>query len=337
MAPNRRKAKSPEARPIINKACRRRLNPVNNPDHAARNATLLGLLAILIWSSSIAVCKSLQNQLGPMTAAALIYTTAGVLGLAAQAPAWRQRLQAWRSIPPAYWLGGGFCFVLYYFGFFSALGWTSNSQQVMEVTLINYLWPGLTLALAVPILHRRARPWLIPGMLLTLSGIALGLLQQNGRAFSFEVLVLNIKTHWAPYLIMAVAAFAWAMYSNLSRRFVSTAGGSVVPFFLLGAGLAMMPLRYLFHETTVWTARAAWEFMFCALFVALLGNTFWSVAMRRGNITLVSLAAYFTPLIAILINGFYLRIGIGLNLWMAGVLVVAGALVCKASIVEPAR
>ncbi|MCX6994018.1 MAG: aromatic amino acid DMT transporter YddG [Kiritimatiellaeota bacterium] len=310
---------------------------VHNPDRAARNATLLGLVAILLWSSSVAVCKSLQNQLGPMTAAAMIYTTAGAIGLAAQLLARRKRPQAWRSIPPAYWLGGGFCFILYYFGFFTALGWASNSQQVMEMTLINYLWPGLTLALSVPILRRRARPWLIPGMLLTLSGVALGLLQQNGRAFSSELLVLNIKTHWAPYLVMAIAAFAWAMYSNLSRKFSSTIDGSTLPFFLLGTGLAMMPLRYLFHETTVWTARAAGEFIFIALFVALLANMCWSVAMRRGNITLVSLAAYFTPLIAILINGLYLHIGIGLNLWVAGVLVVVGALLCKVSIVEPAR
>ena len=310
---------------------------MNNPGHTARHATLLGWTAILIWGSSVAVSKSLQDQLGPMTAVALIYTTAGVLGVAIQMLAQRHRPLAWRSIPLTYWLGGGFCFMFYYFGLFTALGWTSNTQQIMEVTLINYLWPGLTLALSVPILGRRARPWLIPGMLLTLSGIAFGLLQQNGRAFSVGVFVLNIKTHWAPYLIMALAAFAWAMYSNLSRRFATAHGGLVLPYFLLATGLAMIPLRYLFHETTVWTVRAAWEFIFYALFVALLGNTFWTIAMRRGNITLVSLAAYFTPLIAILINGLYLHIAIGLNLWVAGVLVVAGALLCKGSIVEPAR
>jgi len=310
---------------------------VNNPDQSARNATLLGLVAILIWSSGIAVYKSLQDQLGPMTTATLIYTTAGVFGLVAQMLSRRKQPHAWRSIPKAYWLGGGFCFVLYFFGLFMALGWTANAQQVMEVTLINYLWPGLTLALSVPILRYRARPWLIPGMLLTLSGIAFGLLQQNGRAFSFAVLVLNVKTNWAPYLIMAIAAFAWAIYSNLSRKFGATTGGSVLPFFLLGTGLAMMPLRYLFHETTVWTARAAGEFIFCALFVAFLANTFWNVAVRRGNITLVSLAAYFAPLMAILINGLYLHIGISSNLWVAGALVVAGALLCKVSIMEPAR
>jgi len=87
----------------------------------------------------------------------------------------------------------------------------------------------------------------------------------------------------------------------------------------------MIALSGHFHATTVWTARAAWELIFRALFVALLGNTFWNVAMCRGNITLVSLAAYFTLLIAILINGFYLNTCIGLNLWMAAALVVAGA------------
>jgi len=310
---------------------------VNKTDHTARNATLLGLVALLIWSSSIAIFKSLQEQLGSMTAAALIYTTAGVFGMAAQVLAWRKRPPVWHSVPLVYWLGGGICFVIYYVGFFTALGQTSNSQQVMEVTLINYLWPGLTMALSVPILRRRARLWLLPGILLTLTGIAFGLLQQNGRAFSFEVLVLNIRTHWAPYLVMAVAAFAWALYSNLSRRFGSTLGGLVLPFFLLGAGLAMIPLRYLFNETTVWTARAAWEFAFSVLFVALLANVFWNTAMRRGNITVVSLAAYFTPLMAILINGLYLHIGISLNLWVAGALVVAGALLCKVSIVDPPR
>ncbi|MBU4201232.1 MAG: EamA family transporter [Verrucomicrobia bacterium] len=309
------------------------LNIYNSSENSSPTATLLGLVALLIWSSSVAFSKSLSQQIGPMTAAASVYFTAGVLGIVIQALTQQKMPRASRTVPLAYWLGGGVCFILYYFGLFTALGLASNAQQVMEVTLVNYMWPSLTIALSVPILHRHARSWLIPGMLLTLAGIALGLFPNNGQGYSLEVLRLNLRHHWAPYLIMGIGAAGWALYSNLSRRY-GVNGGTILPFFLLATGCVMIPLRFAFHETTIWTVRALWEFGFMTIFVALLGNLFWNFAMRRGNLTLVSLAAYFTPILAILFNGLYLRIGLSWNLCLAGLLVIAGAILCKVSIKE---
>lgn len=44
-------------------------------------ATLGGLLAIVLWSTSVALARSVSRQLGPLSAAAVVYTFGGAVGL----------------------------------------------------------------------------------------------------------------------------------------------------------------------------------------------------------------------------------------------------------------
>ena len=44
-------------------------------------STLLGLLAVLLWSTTVALTRSLSERIGPITAGASVYLTGGVLSL----------------------------------------------------------------------------------------------------------------------------------------------------------------------------------------------------------------------------------------------------------------
>jgi hypothetical protein len=61
------------------------------------------------------------------------------------------------DLPLSYLVGCGLLFVTYTVLLFLAIGLARGRQQVLEVGLLNYLWPALTILLSVVLLNKRAR------------------------------------------------------------------------------------------------------------------------------------------------------------------------------------
>lgn len=293
----------------------------------APGPTVLGILAILFWGSNIAFSRSLTEQLGTLTAATWTFAVGGgaaMIHLLFQ----RDGLAKTLRLPRRYILGCGAVFVPYMVCLYLAIGLATSREQVIEIGIINYLWPSLTLALAVPMLRRRAHLLLlVPGIALAFGGIVL--IMAGGNSVSWQGFLEHLGANAAPYALALVAAVLWALYSNLIRRWAADAEGWVIPLFLLASALAVFPLRMMVAETTHWTPRAALELLYMGLFPTWLGYAFWDVAMRRGNIILVVTLSYFIPVLSTAISGLYLRVHLGLTLWLACAMIVAGAFVCK--------
>jgi len=135
-----------------------------------QRSTVLGCIAIIFWSTTIAFSRSLTELLGTFTAASMIYLAAGIMGVGYSAlrPGW---LSSIRSLPKIYILGCGGLFVLYIVCLYLAIGSASTRSDVLAVGLINYLWPGLSLVFSIPILGKRGNILLPIGILIALTGI----------------------------------------------------------------------------------------------------------------------------------------------------------------------
>jgi len=291
----------------------------------------MGVLAILLWSTSVALSRSLAEQVGAITAASWMYLAGGTLGCLYVAVV-QKRLGGLFRLPTAYLAGCGLLFVTYVICLYLAIGHASSRQQVVEVGIINYLWPGLTLSLAVPILGVRVRAGFAPGIVLALAGAALAPLR--GGEYSLEALGAGLRLNPLPYALALCGAVVWALYSTLSRRWAGEAEGGAVPLFVLATGLVLTALRLAFPEPSAWTCRAAGELLFMALGPTLVAYAFWDAAMRRGNITLVAALSNLTPLLSTILTVLYLDVAAGWNLWLACGLVVAGAFLCERSVVK---
>lgn len=298
-------------------------------------ATALGILAISFWSASGAITRSLAGQLGPISAGAYMYTIGGILG-AAWVLVSPRRTRELNRLGWRYTFICGGLFVLYIVCYQIAVGTATSHHQMLEALIINYLWPSLMLATAPMILGMRAKPTLYFGIWLACAGTVLAV-QPEGE-LSWSGFIHRISENTLPYGLMLVAAVAWALYSNLSRRWSSEAAGGAVPFFFLASGLLLTVLRrYGPPDTPQWTPRSIAELACAALFPGILAYSFWDVAMRRGKIVLVASLSYFTPVLAAAITMLYLGLPVGdsPNIWLACGMVTVAAILCKWSVVEP--
>jgi len=278
----------------------------------------------------------LSEQVGTLTGASLIYLLGGVVGCSYQAVS--GRFVTLKSLNPRYVFGCGSLFVLYIACIYTALGLAQTRSQVLEVGLMNYLWPMLTVLLSVPILGFVASPALIPGALMATTGVFLATTQ--GQPLSWPSFTSNLTQNSLPYLLGATAAISWALYSTLSRRWASDTGprgggtGGAVYLFMLSTGLILGLARLFAHETTQWTWRAAAELLYMAI-GSNLAYAFWERAMRRGDIVFVAACSYFTPLLSTIVSILYLGALAGWRLWIGCALVIAGAATCKLAVREP--
>ena len=283
--------------------------------------TLLGLAAILLWSSTVALARSIAEQVGPLTAGAVVYLVAGLL-LAASFWIKEQSFKKLRKLPRLYLWGCGVLFVLYTIALFFALGLATNRHQTLEIGLLNYLWPAFTLLFSLVILNKRAGWGLIPGTLLALAGVFLVLTQ--GAAVSWTSFLTNFLSNPLAYSLGVVAAVTWGLYSNLARRWGGPDSSGAVLLFTLGTGLAFLVIRLFDAEAGSWGLGVVIEIGFLALATAL-GYLFWDIAMRAGNMVLVASCSYLTPFFSTVVSSFYLRVLPGLNLWLGCLLIIAGS------------
>lgn len=293
-------------------------------------ATAGGLAALVIWSTTVAVARSMAESLGVLTGAAL---ATGAGGAAALVFSWLRGRppKAMLALPPKYLLGCGGLFVVYEVCLFAGLGWAPNRSATLVVGLLNYLWPVLTVLLSIPILERRARWPAAVGCLLAVAGTAAAVLR--GQQVPWQRLAQGGPALIGPLLLGAAAGVTWALYSNLVKRWGRPEGGAV-PLFLLASGAALGLLRLARGETTTWTAKAAGELCLIAVAQSALAYPLWEAGMRRGRHLLLSLASYFVPVASLSIAAAYLWVRPGAGLIVGCVLVTGGAVICKYSVAD---
>jgi len=289
--------------------------------------TLLGILAILFWSSTIGFSRGLTEQLGPLTAGCLIHTAAGFLGLVVMAVRQHKNpfLSLWR-LPRRYLLGCGSLMVTYITLLYLSLGWAQNHAQVIVVGLINYLWPALTLLFSIPILSHKANAWLPVGSLVALSGIGIAIF--GGQAITWS----DLSGAWIPYLLVFAAAVSWSLYTNLAKRWLGDGDTNAVALFLLAGGLILGILRMFSPETSSWSLPTLAKLSYVIICPAFLAYTFWDLGTRKGQLILLAALSYFTPLLSTLISVLVLEAPTSQNLWLGAGLIALGAAISQAGI-----
>jgi len=282
-----------------------------------RIATGCGLLAIVLWSTAAGLLRSVSETFGPLGGAALIYTVGAMLLLCLLG---RPRL---RSISLHYLLLGSAFFVAYEVCLSLALGFASTRTQAIEVSVVNYLWPSLTVLLAIIMNGQKARWIIAPGTALALFGI---LWVVSGEGLSPSSIVANVESNPLSYGLAVACAITFALYSNVTRRY---AGGQnlVALFFILTA--AVLWAKYLISDEIIsaFDLRNSIELVTAGAAMAA-GYALWNIGILRGNLTLLATASYTTPVMSSAFASVWLGAELTGQFWQGAVMVTVGSLIC---------
>jgi len=255
-------------------------------DLGRRSATLVGFTAVLMWSL-LALFTAASGRIPPFQLAALTFAIGGTIGAAT----WTVRKGAIASLrqrPEVWALGVGGLFG-YHALYFMAL----RLAPPAEAALLNYLWPLLIVLFSALLPGERLKLHHLVGALLGLIGTGVLLAGSGGFALA--------QDH-APGLTAAfVAAFVWATYSVLSRRFDQVPTDAVAGFCLATAMLAAL-CHFAFEETT-WPASAAQWLAVVGLGIGPVGAAFyaWDYGVKRGDIRVLGAASYAAPVLSTLL------------------------------------
>jgi drug/metabolite transporter (DMT)-like permease len=275
-------------------------------------ATVLGFSAILMWSL-LALLTAASGKIPPFQLAAMTFLIGGLIGAATWIVRPAGVAALWQR--PEVWALGLFGLFGYHALYFMAL----RLAPPAESGLINYLWPLLIVLFSSFLPGERLRAHHVIGAVLGFVGTIVLI---GGRA------QLGLVTDYIPgYAAAFVAAFVWAIYSVLSRKFASVPTDAVSGFCLVTSVLAA--LCHLVFETTVWPSRPTEWLAVLGLGLGPVGVAFyvWDVGMKRGDIRVLGAASYAAPVLStifLVLTGYAAPT---LSLVVAAVLIAGGGLI----------
>ncbi len=185
-------------------------------------ATLIGLFAPICWGMSVSLVRGIAEGFGMAQGQFFLYCVATIcvffiVGL----PDFHRidKRYLYFGIPTANLSSLSFCLAIFT---------SSGGAQTMEVGMVNYLWPSLTILFAVLFNGVRTRWWLYPGLLVAFGGIIVIL--SGDKGFSLTEFVVRFAENPVSYLLALVAAVTWAGYSSMTRAWGNGINPSTIIF-----------------------------------------------------------------------------------------------------------
>lgn len=283
-----------------------------------KKATLIGLIAILLWSAIVGLIKSVSEGFGPVGGAALIYTCSAILLI------FTVGLPKVRQFPPSYLILGSILFVCYELCLSLSLGFTHNGRQAIEVGMVNYLWPSLTILLTVIVTRQKTSPLIIPGVIIAIVGI--GRVLGGDQGFSVNEMTRNVMDNPLSYGLAFSGAVIWAIYCVVTKL-IAKGNNGITLFFILTA--LTLWVKYLTSpQPDFILSWKAWISLLLAAIAMGFGYAAWNVGILHGNVTILAAASYFIPIISAVLAAFILSSQLTMAFWQGTAMVSLGSLIC---------
>ncbi|RMH40105.1 MAG: EamA family transporter [Alphaproteobacteria bacterium] len=280
----------------------------------ARQATLVGFGAVLLWSL-LALLTVWTAPVPPFQLNAMAFAVAGVSGLVWT---WLRGIsvaEVLRRTSPAAWCIGVVGLFGYHALYFSAL----RLAPPAEAGLIAYLWPLLIVLFSGLLPGERLRAGHVVGALVAFAGAAIVVLGGASQGAA--------PAPAAGFALAFLCALTWSGYSVLSRL-VSRTPTEAVTFFCLTAA-ALSGVTHMLVEPTRWPVGPVGHLAVLGLGLGPVGLAFflWDVGVKRGDIRLLGVFSYAAPILSTAILVGAGEAHGGLRLVSAAFLVAGGAFV----------
>lgn len=291
---------------------------------------IIGIFAILLWFTSIALIRSLTDNIGAIRTGFYTFTIGSLICLVILLMTSSYKNLTIDTIK--YLLICGFLFALYMILLFFALEKANSEQQAMELGLINYLWPTLTIIGAVILINTTVKFLIIPGVILSFFGVYIASTQKD--KFKFSQFINNYKSNWSAYTFAFIAAIIWATYTNLTN-ILSNDNSMISVFYYIPITGLIFTILYLFNRTKEiekirWDKKLKFELL-GFIIITIAAYTCWDISVRTFDVTTLGIMANSIPLFSAIIFYLYRKESLNKRIYWGALILGIGSTICLLS------
>ena len=286
--------------------------------NATLQGNLAGIFALLMWSAMIGLIRSITDAFGVAAGTALIYS-AGALALFL-----KNGIPKVRGMPRTYVFGVGALFLCYEMVFSRAIALAGSPRQTLEVGMLNYLWPCLTVIFSIWIRKTRLRRLVWPGTALAAAGLCWCVAANNG--LDLDGFLHNFRTTPLPYILGMTAAVTWALYNNFSA--LCSKGENAVAAFFAAIAVVLWAVFFIQGNVLQFPGWKALGQLALAGVIVGFSYSLWETGIHNGNFLFLAVCSYFTPAASMLFTSLWLNVLPPAGFWGGVGLVIAGSLLC---------
>ncbi|MCK4102990.1 aromatic amino acid DMT transporter YddG [Acinetobacter radioresistens] len=285
-------------------------------------ATLIGFSAILQWSSIVGLLKKVSANIGADLAVLFMYSLSAVLLFALF------RIPNLKQIPRKYLVGATALFVVYEICFSYAIALAQNAQQAIEISLVNYLWPSMTILMLILFKELKFNKWVILGLGISLAGVFY--IQTGNGAIDLATVISHMQSNPLSYGLAFVGASLWSLYCVMTKKY--SQGHNPISLFFIATSLVLWLKMFVLHPEQfahiVQIDATTLMYMLMVSTVTGLGYAAWNIGINRGNITMLVTLSYFSPIFSSIMSMWILQTPLSKTFWLGAIMVTLGSFVC---------
>ncbi|ENW5232654.1 aromatic amino acid DMT transporter YddG [Acinetobacter baumannii] len=205
-----------------------------------------------------------------------------------------------------------------------SIGYSNTNRQAIEVGMVNYLWPALTMVAAILFNNQKSNWLVIPGFVIAILGICWVLGGEQG--LDLASMLENIKDNPLSYGLAFIGALIWATYCTVTARIANGKNG-VTLFFMLTALVLWVKYLFIGGAPMVFNFHAV---IYLVLAAAAMGFGYaaWNVGILHGNVTILAGASYFIPVFSAALAAIVLQTPLSMSFWQGAAMVCIGSVLC---------
>ncbi|PUT18022.1 aromatic amino acid efflux DMT transporter YddG, partial [Salmonella enterica] len=205
-----------------------------------------------------------------------------------------------------------------------SLGYAATRHQAIEVGMVNYLWPSLTILFAILFNGQKTNWLIVPGLLIALTGVCWVLGGENG--LNLGEIISNVATSPLSYLLAFLGAFIWTTYCTVTNKYARGFNGITV--FVLLTAVALWFHYFLTPQPAMIFSLPVIAKLFTAALTLGFAYAAWNVGILHGNVTIMAVGSYFTPVMSSALAALLLSSPLSFSFWQGAVMVCVGSLLC---------
>lgn len=282
--------------------------------------TIIGLTAILQFSSITGILKKISNNIGADLAVTLLYTLSTVILICIYG------IPKIKNTPKKNIFFLTVIFVVYELSFSYSIALSISSQQSIEIALINYLWPSITILMLIFFKELKFNYFVLIGVVISFFGIFY--IQLKNGIFDFNSILINIESNPLSYILSLISAILWSFYCVITRKFSNGDNPIVIYFFATSIVLWINIVFFNSTDEVLFVDYIMVSYIFLVAVFTALGYAAWNVGVVKGNITILIALSYFSPVFSTLISSYILDVYLTNKFWFGVFLVTIGSIVC---------